>query len=206
MELKDRFRGYLPVVLDLETGGVEPYNHAIIEIAIVFLDWRDDMLYPGKRHRWAVLPHPDYSIEDSALDLIGIDPFDPTRGAELEETCLRKCFRTIRKQLKHTSCTRAYLVGHNAYFDHNFIRAAAQRNDVGQNPFHLFTVIDTATLAAVSFGHSVLSEACGRAGIEFDDKKAHSALYDATVTAQLFCTIVNNCDFNPDWIDQNSRD
>ncbi len=206
MELKDRFRGYLPVVLDLETGGVDPYNHAIIEIAIVFLDWRDDMLHPSKRRRWAVLPHADTRIEDSSLELIGIDPFDPERGAQLEETCLRECFRTVRKRLKAMSCTRAYLVGHNAYFDHNFIRAAAQRNDVGQNPFHLFTVIDTASLAAVNFGHSVLSVACARAGIEFDDKKAHSALYDAAVTAQLFCTIVNDCDFNPDWINLNTSD
>ena len=206
MELNDRFRGYLPVVLDLETGGVDPHNHAILEIAIVFLDWQDDTLQPGKHRRWAVLPHTDTNIEDASLDLIGIDPFDPARNAQLEETCLRECFRSIRKRLKATSCTRASLVGHNAYFDHNFVRAAAQRNDVGQNPFHLFTVIDTASLAAVHYGHSVLSVACTRAGIEFDESKAHSALYDATVTAELFCTIVIECNFNVNWISTSIND
>ena len=205
MELKDRFRGYLPVVLDLETGGVEPYTHAILEIAIVFLDWCDDLLQPGETHRWAVLPHPDTSIEDSSLDLIGIDPFDPASGAQLEEICLRECFRSIRNKLKATSCTRAYLVGHNAYFDHSFIKAAANRNGVGQNPFHLFTVIDTATLAAVYFGHSVLSVACTRAGIDFDVNKAHSALYDANVTAQLFCAIVNESNLNSRWTNNDSK-
>lgn len=204
MELKDRFRGYMPVVLDLETGGTDPYNHAIIEIAIVFLDWQEDVLLPGVHRRWAVLPHPETTIEDSSLDLIGIDPFDPARGAQLEETCLRECFRAIRKRMEANSCTRAYLVGHNAYFDHSFVKAAAHRNGVGQNPFHLFTVIDTASLAAVNFGHSVLSVACDRAGIEFDENKAHSALYDATVTSQLFCTIVNECQFNPNWINLNA--
>ena len=201
MELKDRFRGYLPVVLDLETGGVDPNYHAILEIAIVFLDWQDDRIKPGKTHRWAVLPHPEATIEDSSLELIGIDPLDPARKAQQEEDCLRECFRLIRKQLDKADCTRAYLVGHNAYFDHSFIKASALRNGVGQNPFHLFTVIDTASLAAVNYGHSVLSVACARAGIEFDANKAHSASYDANVTAELFCAIVNEKNFDPNWLD-----
>lgn len=206
MEMKDRFRGYLPVVLDLETGGVDPFSHAILEIAIVFLDWRNDLLHPDITRRWAVQPHPDTNIEDASLELVSIDPYDPERGAQLEETCLRECFRSIRNKLEASSCSRAYLVGHNAYFDHSFVRTAAQRNGVGQNPFHLFTVIDTASLAAVSYGHSVLSVACSRAGIDFDENKAHSALYDATVTAQLFCTIVNECRFNPEWLNLTTND
>lgn len=200
MELKDRFRGYLPVVLDLETGGVDAYNHAVLEIAIVFLDWHDDFLQPGDSHRWAVQPHPDTKVEAKSLDIVGIDPYDPASGAQLEETCLRECFRAIRKRIEQHSCSRAYLVGHNANFDHSFVKAAALRNGVGQNPFHLFTVIDTASLAAVFYGHSVLSVACSRAGIEFDDNRAHSALYDASITAQLFCNVVNECGFNPTWL------
>ena len=83
------------------------------------------------------------------------------------------------------------LTAHNAHFDLGFILAAAERNGIKRNPFHPFTVIDTASLAAVAFGHTVLSEACLRAGIEFDEGRAHSAGYDALIAARLFCEVVN---------------
>jgi ribonuclease T len=43
----------------------------------------------------------------------------------------------------------------------------------------------------VTYGHTVLSEACARANISFDNDQAHRALYDAERTAELFCAVVN---------------
>jgi ribonuclease T len=71
------------------------------------------------------------------------------------------------------------------------MQQAFGRNNLKRSPFHPFSFIDTASLAAVAFGHTVLSEACLRAGIEFDATRAHNALYDADRTATLFCEIVN---------------
>ena len=50
---------------------------------------------------------------------------------------------------------------------------------------------DTATLAGLAVGHTVLARACALADIPFDNNEAHSADYDATKTAELFCLIVN---------------
>ena len=83
------------------------------------------------------------------------------------------------------------LVAHNAAFDQQFLNRALVRTNVKRSPFHPFSFIDTASLAAVAFGHTVLSEACARAEISFDKDQAHSALYDAERTAELFCAVVN---------------
>src|SRR5690606_4949068 len=88
-------------------------------------------------------------------------------------------------------CNRAVLVGHNAFFDHQFLYAAATRAQIKRNPFHPFSCFDTATLGGVALGQTVLARACHAAGISLCQKEAHSALYDAEKTADLFCHIVN---------------
>ncbi|KXS52267.1 MAG: ribonuclease T, partial [Marinobacter sp. T13-3] len=72
-----------------------------------------------------------------------------------------------------------------------FVFAAAMRADIKRNPFHPFSTFDTATLAGLAYGHTVLAQACKIAGIPFSNKQAHSAAYDAEKTADLFCGIVN---------------
>ena len=66
-----------------------------------------------------------------------------------------------------------------------------QRTNIKRNPFHLFSTFDTATLGGLVLGQTVLAKACESAGIEFENANAHSALYDAEKTAELFCYIVN---------------
>ena len=83
------------------------------------------------------------------------------------------------------------LVGHNAWFDLSFILAAAKRAGIKHHPFHTFTTFDTASLAAVALGETVLARAARRARIPFDLQQAHSASYDAERTAELFCYIAN---------------
>jgi ribonuclease T len=83
------------------------------------------------------------------------------------------------------------LVGHNSFFDLQFLNAAVERTGIKRNPFHPFSSFDTATLAGVALGQTVLSRAVTAAGFEWEDDRAHSALYDAEMTAKLFCTVVN---------------
>lgn len=186
-----RFRGYLPVVVDLETGGFDAQHHAILEMAAVQVGFSDGVLAPVDRWQQAVAPYPGSRMDPASLKVTGIDPDDPERGAIDEAEAFREMFRRVRRAMKREGCQRAILVAHNAAFDHQFMRVAFERNGLNRSPFHPFSSIDTASLAAVAFGHTVLSEACHRAGIPFEASRAHSALYDAEKTAELFCMIVN---------------
>ena len=191
MQMNARFRGYLPVVLDLETGGFDRHRHAILEIAARTLELVDERLVIGGRHCWPVVPHPDTEVEAASLKITGIDLAAASREAVAEDVALRELFRVVRAEMKRQHCQRAIVTAHNAHFDHGFLHAAAARSGVKRNPFHPFSVMDTVSLAGVAYGHTVLSEACRRAGIAYDADRAHSAAYDAEVTALLFCAVVN---------------
>jgi ribonuclease T len=191
MEMAARFRGFLPVVVDLETGGFDPRTHAILELAAVQLQFDQDQIVPGEEWHRAVEPYPGSAIEDASLKVTGIDPDDPDRDALPERIALKELFAGIRRAMKRERCQRAILVAHNAAFDQQFLNIATERQQIKRNPFHPFSFIDTASLAAVAYGHTVLSEACARANIAFEPSKAHSALYDAQRTAELFCSVVN---------------
>ena len=187
-----RFRGFLPVVVDVETGGFNPRTDALLEVAAVLITMDDEgWLHRGETISRHVHPFEGANLEKSALDFTGIDPWAEDRGAVNEKDALREVFLPIRKAVKEFDCKRAVLVGHNATFDHNFVFAAAERADIKRNPFHPFSTFDTATLAGLAYGHTVLAEACKRAGLEFSNREAHSAAYDAEKTADLFCGIVN---------------
>jgi ribonuclease T len=190
--LADRFRGFLPVAVDVETGGFDHRRHALLEIAVVTLAMDDQgELIPGERMAIAIDPSPGLIIEQSALDFTGIDPFDPERGAEPEREGLTQVFQLIRTAMRDHQCTRAIMVAHNAHFDLGFVNRAAERCNLKRNPFHPFSCFDTATLAGLAFGQTVLARACAAATIPYDNDAAHSAAHDAECTAALFCTIVN---------------
>ena len=190
--IAERFRGFLPVVIDVETGGFESDKHALLEIAAVSLIMDDSgLLVRDKTIARNVIPHPDTICDDAALEFTGIDPDDPAREAVSEKDALRDVFQEIRHNISEHHCTRAVIVAHNAHFDLGFVNAAVSRSQIKRNPFHPFSCFDTATLAGLAYGQTVLAKACKSAGIAFSNKEAHSAAYDAERTAELFCTIVN---------------
>jgi ribonuclease T len=187
-----RFRGFLPVVVDVETGGFSSATDALLELAAVTVAFGDDgLLRPAEAANVHVEPFAGANIEPAALEFNGIDPDSPLRGAQPEREALREVFQVVRRAVKAAGCRRAVLVGHNAHFDHGFLNAAVARADVKRNPFHPFSCFDTATLGGLAFGQTVLARACEEAGIAFDAREAHSALYDAERTAELFCEVVN---------------
>lgn len=190
--IKDRFRGYLPIVVDVETAGFNSHTDALLEAAAVIIDMDEDgLLYAKETIDCHIAPFEGANLEAAALEFTGIDPTDPERGAISEHEALDLLFKPIRKALKASQCKRAILVGHNAAFDLNFINAAVHRCQQKRNPFHPFSCFDTATLAGLAYGQTVLAKACAAADIRFSNEDAHSARYDAEKTAELFCTIVN---------------
>ena len=187
-----RFRGFLPVVVDLETGGFNADTDALLEVAATLLVMTGDgTLTLGKTLSFNVDPFEGANLEPSALEFTGIDPDNPLRDAVPEAIALGDIFSRVRKEIRDTGCTRAVMVAHNAHFDAGFMNAAATRCDIKRNPFHPFSFFDTATLAGLAYGQTVLAQACKRAGIDFSNAEAHSAIYDCEKTAELFCTIVN---------------
>ncbi len=190
--ISDRFRGFLPVVVDVETGGFNSTTDALLEIAAVTLAMDDDgILMPDETICHSVIPFEGANIEQAALDITGIDPNDPYRMALDEEEALKLLFQPIRTAVKEAHCSRAVMVAHNAHFDLGFVNTAVTRNNIKRNPFHPFSCFDTATLAGLAYGQTVLAKACEAAEIKFNNGKAHSAAYDAEKTAELFCGIVN---------------
>lgn len=191
-QIKDRFRGFLPVVVDVETAGFNPEKDALLEVAIVTLEMDSTgRLKPKQTHDRNILPFAGANIEQSALKFIGMeDPFHPFRGAIPEKQALKELFAIIDKEIKETGCTRAILVGHNAFFDLSFVLKAAERHHLN-TPFHQFSTFDTVSLAGLAYGQTVLAKAMEKAGIDWDNAMAHSAVYDTEKTADLFCNIVN---------------
>lgn len=188
----ERFRGFMPVIVDVETGGFNARTDALLEIAAVTLDMDDNGdLHIDKTHAFHLDPFEGANIEQSALDFTGIDLDSDSRIAVPEHFALGEIFQAIRRKVKQYECSRAIMVAHNAHFDLNFVNAASERCDIKRNPFHPFSCFDTATLAGLAFGHTVLARACQIAQIEFSNREAHSAAYDANKTAELFCQIVN---------------
>jgi ribonuclease T len=190
--IASRFRGFMPVIVDVETGGFNCATDALLEVAAVFVRFNAaGDLEPSGQHRYIVKPFEGSRLDPASLQVTGIDPFHPLRPAIDEGDALRSLFQEVRKEMKPTGCTRAVLVGHNSFFDLQFLNAAVERTGIKRNPFHPFSSFDTATLAGVAFGQTVLSRAVTAAGFEWQDENAHSALYDADMTARLFCTVVN---------------
>jgi ribonuclease T len=189
--IKDRFRGFLPVVVDIETAGIEPQKNALLEMCVVLLNMDEyGFLHRGMSFFEHILPFPGAELDQKSLEFNQIDPFQPLRFAVDEQIALKRLFKPINCELKKTGCQRAVLVGHNAWFDLLFIKEAVKRTRM-TSPFHAFTCFDTATLGGLIYGQTVLSKAAYSAGISFEAQEAHSAIYDAEKTSDLFCEMTN---------------
>lgn len=187
-----RFRGFFPVVIDVETAGFNKDTDALLEIAATTLKMDDEgILSLDQTLHFHVKPFEGANIEQAAIEFNGIDPFSELRGAEDEDVVIKEICKMVRKAQKAAGCSRSVVVAHNAAFDHGFLNAAIERNKIKRTPFHPFVSFDTTSLAGLALGQTVLAKACRTAGIEFDNSQAHSALYDTERTAELFCFIVN---------------
>jgi ribonuclease T len=190
--LGNRFRGYLPVIVDIETAGFNAKKNPLLEIAAVIVEQdAEGWLSITEKHHCNIIPFKNSELDDAALKFTGIDPYHPFRMAIEEKEALTQLFAPIKAAVKRNECKRAILVGHNPAFDINFLNAAIERTQHKRSPFHPFSSFDTATLGGLVFGQTVLAKIAEAAGLEWDNQRAHSALYDAEQTAELFCIIYN---------------
>ncbi|NOT83446.1 MAG: ribonuclease T, partial [Methylococcaceae bacterium] len=186
--LGKRFRGYLPVVIDIETAGFNPKKNPLLEIAAVIVELNEhNDLVITERYASNIIPFKNAELDPAALKFNGIDPYHPFRMAVDEKEALEKLFTPIKAAVKRNNCSRAILVGHNPAFDISFLNAAIQRAQITRSPFHPFSSFDTATLGGLIFQQTVLAKIAQAAGLDWDSDQAHSALYDTEKTAELFC-------------------
>ena len=121
----DRFRGFLPVVVDVETAGFNASTDALLEVAAVLVTVNNDGQWCQQetisRH---VKPFEGANLDPAALEFTGIDPDHPFRQqiAVDEKQALSEIFKRIRQLLSEYKCRKAILVGHNASFDLGFIQ------------------------------------------------------------------------------------
>jgi len=202
-----RFRGFLPVVVDVETGGFNCARDALLQVAAVMIELDDSgRLVRGPTHSYHVKPFEGANIEAAALQVNKIDPWHPLRPAIDERDALQRIFKEVRAGMQRAGCKRAILVGHNSWFDLSFVNAAVARAGVKRSPFHPFSSFDTATLAGAALGQTVLAKAATIAGLGWDNASAHSATYDAERTAELFCTICNELAGSFQWAENRARE
>lgn len=190
--MAQRFRGFLPVVIDVETAGFDARRDALLEIAAVTLEM-DTNGFVSRKETFSshVEPFPGANLDQESLEFTGIDPYNPFRMAVPEHDALELIFKPVRRAIKDSNCNRAILVGHNAAFDLSFLNAAVTRSGIKRNPFHPFSTFDTVSLAGLAHGQTVLARAVQAAGFDWNNEKAHSAVYDTERTADLFCSIIN---------------
>ena len=194
--IKERFRKYLPVVVDLETGGFNPKTNAILEIAATLISKNENtqLLEVGETYRYHIEPFEGLVVEQESLDFTKINLNHPLRNAITEKDALDELFKIINTERTANGCSRAILIGHNAHFDHSFLTKAISRNNIKKSPFHPFSVLDTVTLGALHTKQTVLARICDVLKIDYDSKQAHSAAYDSDITAKVFCKIINEFD------------
>ncbi len=191
-QINQRFRGFLPVVVDVETGGFNRETDALLEVAAVIIEMdAEGRVHPGETAHAHIQPFEGANIEPKSLEVNGIDPWNPLRDARPEREALVEIFRPIRRAVREAECKRAILVGHNAAFDLGFLKTAVERNAIKRDPFHPFSTFDTVSLSALALGETVLARSVKAAGLAWDHREAHSGIYDAQKTAELFCSIVN---------------
>ncbi|MDD6319227.1 MAG: exonuclease domain-containing protein [Succinatimonas hippei] len=192
-DISKRFRGFLPVVVDVETAGFDPEKNALLEVAAMPLALNDKgIMVPGEIFSANIRPFEGSVLVEENLKFLGIDPYAADRNIQDEKESITALFRFVHRAVKAAHCKKALLTGHNGSFDLGFVNAAGRRAGLEKkNPFHPFTVLDTSTVGALVFGHTVLAKACMGAHINYEGKNAHGAAYDTKVEAELFCAAYN---------------
>ena len=80
--MSKRFRGFLPVVVDVETGGFNAKKDALLEIGALTLKIdQDGHLEIDDTFACHVEPFPNANMDPKSLEVNGIDPFHPFRMA-----------------------------------------------------------------------------------------------------------------------------
>ena len=156
------------IAFDLETTGLSPQEHEIIEIGA--LKVREGKVVD----RFMEFVHPDKPITPMITNITHITN-DMVAGA-------RSCPEVIHDFLSF--CEDDVLIGHNVMFDYSFVKCSAVREGLTFEKMGIDSMIYPEMLAAKSLG-----ALCDYYHIE--NPAAHRAYYDALATAKLYQTLAH---------------
>ena len=189
LPMQNRFRGFMPVVIDVECGGFIPYRCTVGNCRSVVGDSGDGSLAAWGNWRYHVQPFPA-PTSNGVTRCDGLSILFTRYAQRFQRRSAHAIVQEISQAMKDNDCTRAILVGHNACFDLNFLNAAVARTEIKRNPFHPFSSFDTATLAGVAFGQTGYRSRFKRPESLGIRTNAFGA-YDAQQTADCFARSAN---------------
>ncbi len=70
-KISQRFRGFLPVVIDVETGGFNSDTDALLELAAIPLTLKDGKLIENGKYHFHIEPFHGANIETAAIEFTG---------------------------------------------------------------------------------------------------------------------------------------
>ena len=170
---------------DLETTGLNPYKHAIWQMAFIIVDGTDrvEMCYTMR-------PTDGDAIDPKALDVGGID-----MGAIKALQDPREVFADMKRELRkwvdpYNKSDKMLFYGYNADFDARFLRRLFEKmGDKYYGSWFWTPAIDVMSLAAhhlrdkrdtmLNFKLYTVAE---KLGIDVEKDKLHNALYDIQIT------------------------
>lgn len=173
-------------ILDLETSGVNPNKHSVLEIGLVPLD---DNIQPfhayikSKDIVWSEYAKENFKKFSSAWEEKSALPEDVVRNLSLY----------LRENFPNTKVT---LIGHNIGFDISFLKKLAFDANLEEIPGISHRAIDTHTLLYILSSQGKIPDsaltsdgAFNYFGVTPPSKLRHTALGDALATKKLFIKI-----------------
>lgn len=169
--------------VDIETTGLDPRTHEIIELGVVLARIKDDVLEVTGQLDLKIHPTHIETADPVALRVNGYTEADWLFGVSIEDALKTFAEKTAG----------AIFVAHNATFDYGFIETNLKRYNI-ENKMH-YHKLDTISIAFGilhtndDVGRLSLRALCEKYGIE--NKAAHSAFADAYATYEVFKKLMN---------------
>lgn len=161
---------------DVETTGLDPAKgHRVIELALLL--YRQNEAGEWTRHcDYVQRFNPDRSIDPKAQALHGITFSDVEKEPFFEDKI---------EDVKAYIQAADGFIAHNASFDVGFLCAEFERAKVEMPNVEVLDTLQ-ANWATPHGKPPSLKELCFALNVEYDDSKAHAALYDTEVLAKCF--------------------
>ena len=178
------------VVTDLETGGLDPDRHDIVQIARVVVDAAAKRVLSGSEVVTYVRPVKWDNSSQEAKDIHGISLETAMGGLPLSEALGMWC-RNINWE---ESIVAAWGIDFELKFLHRAFGATERVVPFNYRNMDIRSLAHGVRAARGGMTYLSLKDACADRGILFDKNKAHDALYDAQRTAELAMQLLTDLD------------
>lgn len=175
------------LVIDTETGGLDPDRDSLLSLAAVV--WREGQLVADTQ---IFVNEPEPRITPDSIAVHGIDPTWLQAHGHSPCQAVQEFERFVHAHFSRFDRGDVLLAGHNVAFDVAFLKRLYRLAGVHYPAFYSHRLLDTAALGLffILSGHlpsgvAKSDELFGYFQIAFGRNRRHSALGDARATAEL---------------------